>query len=107
MQGIFLCNWAKWYWELDLNEVLDHGSFSATGQNVTFDLGFGLPGGGETGSFALTGQAFSPALDVSAILDQGSFAVTGQAASGLVGEIFETGGFNLTGQISDIKKQCD
>ncbi len=89
---------------LNVSASLATGSFAVSGQENSMIAGKGLQS--EAGSFAVTGQDVTPVIDVSAILNHGSFAVTGQAAFGLVGEIFETGGFNLTGQTSS-KKQCD
>ena len=81
---------------LIIDSVYNNASFSLTGQNIVFDTGFGMVI--DSGSFALTGQSipFKKAMNLD--LNKATITLTGQDALKGVGEAFDRGQFTYSGQ---------
>lgn len=81
----------------NLTIVAAQGSFTLSGQNVTFTRGKGFSA--DTGMFVLTGQTVTLTSSRKITIAQGSYALTGQNITFLLGKGFtaDAGFYTLTG----------
>ena len=81
---------------LIIDSVYNNASFSLTGQNIVFDTGFGMVL--DSGAFSLSGQDINFKIDMNIAADRGAFTLTGQDALKGVAEAFDRGQFTYSGQ---------
>jgi hypothetical protein len=85
--------------------AIEHGSFTLTGYDATFEKGDSVRQGGDPAPLPHLGLVLGSSAAPEIAIEHGSFALTGQAASLRVGRqaAFAHGSFSLTGQDAGLR----
>jgi len=94
--GVFTLTGQNITFDYGFGIIANNGSFTLAGQNVIFEKGFGI--GANSGSFSVTGQSIDFKKDMNVDLSNATFTLTGQDALKGVGEAFDRGQFTYSGQ---------